>query len=99
MAMKTIAMTAAAAVLVAGAALGTGSAHADADEICGPAKCLNHLEQVCSMIKNDYYSHKMVIDGTMRATELRASARPMVESIIDDVIDANCPEVRRLSYF
>jgi hypothetical protein len=41
----------------------------------------------------------MVIRGAMRVTELRASARPMVESIIDDAIDANCPEARRLVYF
>jgi hypothetical protein len=77
-----------------------GPAHANQDEICGPGGCFDHLGSgVCHLIKDKYYSRDMVIRGAMRVTELRASARPMVESIIDDAIDANCPEARRLVYF
>jgi hypothetical protein len=77
-----------------------GPAHANQDEICGPGGCFDHLGSgVRHLIKDKYYSRDMVIRGAMRVTELRASARPMVESIIDDAIDANCPEARRLVYF
>jgi hypothetical protein len=98
--MKRIALGAAATILTAGALFGMGQARADQDEICGPGGCFDHLGSgVCNLIKNKYYSRKMVVDGAMRVTELRASARPMVESIIDDAIDTDCPEARRLVYF
>jgi hypothetical protein len=90
----------AAAVMVVGAALGVGTAHADPDEICGPGGCFDHLgSSICNLIKDKYYDRDMVIRGIMRVTELRASAQPEVESTVDDAIDNNCPEARRLPYF
>jgi hypothetical protein len=90
----------AAAVMATAAALSVGTAHAGPDEICGPGGCFDHVGSgVCNLIKNKYYSRNMVIRGIMRVTELRASAQPNVETVVDDVIDINCPEVRRLSYF
>jgi hypothetical protein len=98
--MKKIAIGAAAAVLTAGALFGMGSARADQDTICGPGGCYSHLgSDVCGLIKNDYYSRGMVIRAIIRLTELRASAQPEVESVVDDAIDNNCPEARRLVYF
>jgi hypothetical protein len=69
-------------------------------KICGPGGCFDHVGPgICNLIKNKYYSRDMVIRGVMRVTELRASAQPEVESAVDDAIDNNCPEARRLSYF
>lgn len=101
--MKTIAMAAAAALIVGGATLSMGKARADTDEICGPIECVNQLSSpghgVCHMLKDEYYSRGMVVRGLMRATGLRDSAQSEVEETVDDVIDANCPEARRLVYF
>jgi hypothetical protein len=96
---KAIVSGLAAAVVGVGIAV-AGPAHADQDTICGPGGCFNQLGSgVCSLIKEKYYSRDMVIRGVMRVTELRASARSQVEGIVDDAIDANCPEARRLVYF
>ena len=96
---KAIVSGLAAAVVGVGIAV-AGPAHANQDEICGPGGCFNQIGSgVCHLIKDKYYSRDMVIRGVMRVTELRASARPQVEGIVDDAIDANCPEARRLVYF